>query len=83
MRTLVLHREETAQGPLILVNAAHPLAPGYLPELTAADCRFPGIQLERQAAHLLTAGVQRARDGPCHRPGGAGGAHRLYPARFS
>lgn len=60
MRTLVLHREETAQGPLILVNAAHPLAPGYLPELTAADCRFPGIQLERQAAHLLTACVQAA-----------------------
>lgn len=60
MRTLTLRREQTAQGPLILVNPAHPLRPGPGPELTAPDPRFPDILLERQAAGLLTACIQAA-----------------------
>ena len=60
MRTIALRREQTAQGPLILVNAAHPLTGGPAPELTAPDALHPKILLERQAAHLLDACVRAA-----------------------
>ena len=60
MRTLKLRREQTARGPLILVNAAHPIADGPNPELAPADPRRPEILLERQAARLLDACVRAA-----------------------
>lgn len=60
MRTLALHRDETARGPLILVSSSHPLSPGQAPELTVPDSRFPSVRLERQAACLLTACIQAA-----------------------
>ena len=60
MRTLVLSREEHTQGPLVLVNTAHPLSPGWDPELTPVDSRFPQVRLERRAAHVLSACVQAA-----------------------
>ena len=60
MRAVTLRREQTAQGPLILVNASHPLRPGSAPELTAPDARFPDVLLERRAAGLLAACVQAA-----------------------
>ena len=60
MRTLTLRREQTAQGPLILVNPSHPLRPAPPPELTAPDSRFPDIVLERRTAGLLTACIRAA-----------------------
>lgn len=63
MRAVTLRREQTACGPLILVNPAHPLRPGPAPELTAPDWRFPDILLERRTAGLLSACV-RAAGGP-------------------
>ena len=60
MRAVTLRREQSAQGPLILVNPAHPLRPGPAPELTAPDRRFPDILLERQTARLLAACVLAA-----------------------
>lgn len=59
-RTITLRREDTARGPLILVNSSHPLQPGPDPELTAPDRRCPGILLERRAASLLTACIKAA-----------------------
>jgi len=58
MRTVILRREQTRRGPLILVNAAHPLADGPLPQLAPAGPLHPKILLERQAARLLDACVQ-------------------------
>lgn len=60
MRTITLNRPQTAQGPLILVNAAHPLADTPGPELLPPDERRPQILLERQAARLLDACVRAA-----------------------
>ena len=60
MRAVTLRREQTAQGPLILVNPSHPLRAGHLPELTAPDLRRPEVLLERQTARLLAACVQAA-----------------------
>lgn len=60
MRTVTLRREQTARGPLILVNPAHPLRPGPAPALTAPDHRYPGILLERRTACLLAACVRAA-----------------------
>lgn len=62
---MTLRREQVLQGPLILVNPTHPLRSGPAPELTAPDCRYPGVLLERRTAGLLTACVRAA--------GGAGG----------
>ena len=58
MRRVVFRREETRRGPLVLVNAAHPLAEGSPPRLTGLEggCVF----LERQAARLLDACVRAA-----------------------
>lgn len=55
MRTLTLRREQTALGPLILVNPTHPISTRQVPELTAADARWPDILLERRCAGLLQA----------------------------
>ncbi len=60
MRTITLSRTQTAQGPLILVNAAHPLADAPGPELSPPDGNRPQILLERQAARLLDACVRAA-----------------------
>ena len=60
MRTVTLDRAQTARGPLILVNAAHPLADAPGPELSPPDELRPGILLERQAARLLDACVRAA-----------------------
>lgn len=60
MRTVVLRREQAAFGPLILVNAAHPLADGPSPELAAPDEFHSEILMERQAARLLDACVRAA-----------------------
>ncbi len=60
MRALTLRREQTAQGPLILVNSAHPLRSGSVPELAVPDERFPDVLLERRAAGLLAACVRAA-----------------------
>lgn len=53
MRAVTLERAQTRQGPLILVNAAHPLADNAAPELVPLG--GGGVQLERQAAGLLQA----------------------------
>lgn len=60
MRTVKLGREQTTRGPLILVNARHPLSDGPDPELAPADPLCPEVLLERQAARLLAACVQAA-----------------------
>ena len=60
MRTIKLCGEQTARGPLILVNAAHPLADGPVPQLAPADSLRPGVLMERQAARLLDACVRTA-----------------------
>ena len=60
MRAVKLQRSQTAHGPLVLVNAAHPLADGPAPQLAPPDALHPEILMERQAAQLLTACVQAA-----------------------
>ena len=60
MRTVTLRREQIFQGPLILVNASHPLADGPEPELSPADALHPQILLARQAALLLAACIHAA-----------------------
>lgn len=60
MRTLTLRRAQTAQGPLVLVNAAHPLADAPAPQLSPPDELRPQVLLERQAARLLDACVRAA-----------------------
>ena len=44
--------------PLLLVNAAHPLSQGSLPDLVPVDDAHPDILLERRAAGLLRACIQ-------------------------
>ena len=58
MRRVVFRREQTRRGPLILVNAAHPLAEVPPPGLTDLDAG--GVLLERRAALLLNACVRAA-----------------------
>lgn len=58
MREVYLERKRVNMGPLILVNAAHPLSDAQSPELVAPDRQFPGVLLERRAAGLLTACLQ-------------------------
>ena len=61
MRTVTLTRDQVYAGPLILVNAAHPIQRGAEPELAAPDGRHPDILMERRAARLLAACVQAVR----------------------
>lgn len=57
MRTVVLHRRQVFQGPLLVINQDHPLR--YAPsDLAAPDQRYPHILLERRTARLLAACVQ-------------------------
>lgn len=48
-------------GPLLLVNASHPLPLSETPELVCADPRRPEVQLERQAAGQLRACIQAVK----------------------
>ena len=48
-------------GPLLLVNAGHPLALSDAPELVCVDPRWPEVQLERQAAGQLRACIQAVK----------------------
>lgn len=57
MRRVVLEREETARGPLVLVNAAHPAAEISPSELTGLE---GGVLMERRAARLLDGCVRAA-----------------------
>ena len=59
MRTVVLKAAQSRTGPLILVNRQHPLAAPSAGALTAVDSRRPEILLDRQAARLLAACLQR------------------------
>ena len=61
MRTVTLTRDQVYAGPLILVNAAHPIQREAEPELAATDGRHPDILMERRAARLLAACVQAVR----------------------
>lgn len=59
MRRVVCRRSQVYQGPLVLVNRSAPLrhtAPG---DLVPVDSRWPDILLDRRAAQLLAACVQR------------------------
>lgn len=60
MRTVTLHPDRICTGPLILVNAAHPLRDPAQPCLVPPDPRYPQITMERQAARLLSAALQAA-----------------------
>ena len=68
MRAARYGRRQMRSGPLVLVNHQHPLAEEPRQLLTAADERYPGILLERQAARLLAACIQAA-----------GGAREIVP----
>ena len=59
MRAARYSRRQMRSGPLVLVNHQHPLAEEPRQLLTAADERYPGILLERQAARLLAAYVKK------------------------
>lgn len=56
MRRVVLKREQAARGPLLLVNAAHPLPDAAAPQLAFVEC----VPLEREAARLLDGCVRAA-----------------------
>lgn len=42
------------RGPLVVVNARHPLDGNARPRLTTVDARYPGLLLEATAARLLS-----------------------------
>ena len=63
MRTVRLSREQSFTGPLVLVNRQHPLQAAAGEDLTAVDGRRPDILLDRQAARLLAACIQKVRGG--------------------
>ena len=48
-------------GPLLLVNAGHPLSFSETPDLVCADSRWPEVQLERQAAGQLRACIRSVK----------------------
>lgn len=60
MREQVYTREDTQRGPLILVNASHPLAAGSEPRLCPALPGEENVLLERHAARMLAACVRAA-----------------------
>lgn len=63
MRTVFLPREKASTGPLVLVNRQHPLKTAVGDTLTAVDSRHPEILLDRQAARLLAACIQKVGGG--------------------
>ena len=58
-----LSREQSFTGPLVRVNRQHPLRTAAGEGLTAVDGRHPDILLDRQAARLLAACIQKVRGG--------------------
>ena len=58
MRPLRLRREQTCQGPLVLIDRSHPLQDGAPPELVPVDRLYPQVLLERRAARLLAACIR-------------------------
>lgn len=60
MRAQVYTQEDTRRGPLILVNASHPLPAGAQPRLSPALPGEDDVLLERRAARMLTACVRAA-----------------------
>ena len=48
----------TVTGPLVLVNADHPLSPAPPPDLLPPDPLRPEVLMERRASHLLRACLQ-------------------------
>lgn len=76
MRTVSIPREQIFQGPLVLVNRAHPLHEKERSALTSVDPHHPDILLESRARQLLSACIQKAGDSgrSCRCP--AGGASR-------
>lgn len=63
MRPLRLRREQTCQGPLVLIDRAHPLQEGEPPELVPVDRLHPQVLLERRAARLLAACIRSVGGG--------------------
>lgn len=63
MRTISIPREQVFQGPLVLVNREHPLKTAAQHALTEVDSRHPEILLNRQAAQLLAACIQKVGGG--------------------
>ena len=55
MRTVSIPREQIFQGPLVLVNRAHPLHEKERSALTSVDPHHPDILLESRARQLLSA----------------------------
>ena len=60
MRTVSIPREQVFQGPLVLVNRAHPLRDTAPYALTPVDAYHPDILLESRARQLLSACIQKA-----------------------
>lgn len=60
MRTVSIPREQIFQGPLVLVNRAHPLHKKERSALTSVDPHHPDILLESRARQLLSACIQKA-----------------------
>ena len=60
MRTVSIPREQIFQGPLGLVNRAHPLHEKEQSALTSVDPHHPDILLESRARQLLSACIQKA-----------------------
>lgn len=60
MRTVSIPREQIFQGPLVLVNRAHPLHEKERAALTSVDPHHPDILLESRARQLLSACIQKA-----------------------
>lgn len=60
MRTVVCRRSQVFQGPLCLVNREHPLRQMVPDDLVVVDCRYPQILLDRRAAQLLAACIQKS-----------------------
>ena len=55
MRTVSIPREQIFQGPLVLVNRAHPLHEKERSALTSVDPHHPDILLESRARQQLSA----------------------------
>lgn len=53
-------RDDVFRGPLLVVNAAHPLREGARPNLAPVSAAHPGILLEARAARLLACCIEAA-----------------------
>ena len=60
MRTVSIPWKQVFQGPLVLVNRAHPLRDTEPSALTQVDPRHPGILLDSRVRQLLSACIQKA-----------------------